>query len=206
MSSTTPTFVRSYLFSLNQSQLELYLLDPTISFDALCSAMNESLPSSVGSLAASHCLRLISDSFPQFAAFENWTFIGFLSSDKSIFRDLCPPEDRPPDLTHALFTLDVPSFLLSVCPPSLDLCPCMAKLHCAAEFAIKLPQHAQKVHGPVEEGSDSSITAVLLALAPCGSGKIVGRAWGLSGRKVYHFHFQFPLTHIQIWVIVANPS
>ena len=144
MSSTIPTFVRSYLFSLNQSQLELYLLDPTISFDALCSAMNESLPSSVGPLAASHCLRLISDSFPQFAAFENWTFIGFLSSDKSIFRDLCPPEDRPPDLTHALFTLDVPSFLLRVCPPGLDLRPRMAKLHCAAEFAIKLPQHAQK--------------------------------------------------------------
>ena len=143
-STTTPTFVRSYLFSLNQSQLELYLLDPTISFDALCSAMNESLPSSVGPLAASHCLRLISDSFPQFAAFENWTFIGFLSSDKSIFRDLCPPEDSPPDLPHALFTLDVPSFLLRVCPPGLDLRPRMAKLHCAAEFAIKLPQHAQK--------------------------------------------------------------
>ena len=77
-------FVRSYLFSLNQSQLEMYLLDPAVTFHALRSAMNESLPSSVGLLAASHCPRLVrslrkSD----------------ITRDKSIFRDLCRPEDLP---------------------------------------------------------------------------------------------------------------
>ena len=122
--------------------------------------MNESLPSSVGSLAASRCLRLISDSALQFAAFENLTFIGFLTCDKSIFRDLCRPEDSPPDLTHALFTLDIPSFLSSVCPSGLDLRPRIAKLHCAAEFAIKLPQHAQKINGPADEGSGDEAKSV----------------------------------------------
>ena len=148
----TPTFVCLCLFSLNQSQPEMYLLDPAVTFDALCSAMNEPLPSSTGSLVASHCLRLISYSAPQFAA-----FIGFLTRDKSIFQDLCGPEDSPPDITYTLFTLDVPSFLLSVCPSELDLRPRIAELHCAAKFAIKLPQHAQKIHGPAEEGSDDAV-------------------------------------------------
>ena len=49
------TFVSAYLFSLNQSQLALFLCDPAITFDALCSAMNEALPSGVGLLAATHC-------------------------------------------------------------------------------------------------------------------------------------------------------
>ena len=80
------TFVSAYLFLLNQSQLALFLRDPAITFDALCSAMNEALPPGIGLLAATHCRNNIFNSIPQFAAFENLMFASFLTRNFSIFR------------------------------------------------------------------------------------------------------------------------
>ena len=67
-------FINAYLFSLNQSQLALFLRDPVITFNALCSAMNKALPPSIRLLAATHCRNFIFNSIPQFAAFENLMF------------------------------------------------------------------------------------------------------------------------------------
>ena len=140
--ATSTMFISAYLFSLNQSQLALFLCDPAITFDALCSAMNEALPPGIGTLAATHCRNVIFDSTPQFAAFENLMFTGFLTHDFSIFRQLVNPEERLPYIMHALFTLDVPVFPTNVCPPSLDLLRCLNMFPCGVDIALKLPQHA----------------------------------------------------------------
>ena len=154
-------FISAYLFSLNQSQLALFLRDPAITFDALCSAMNEALPPGIGLLAATHCRNFIFNSIPQFTAFKNLMFTGFLTRDFSIFRQLVDPEESLPHITHALFTLDVPTFLTNVCPPGLDLRCCLAKFPCGVEFALKLPQHVITAdnEGSAEEHSDEEKTA-----------------------------------------------
>ena len=112
-----------------------------ITFDALCSAMNEALPQGIGLFAATYCRNFVFESTPQFAAFDNLLFTGFLTRNFSIFRHLVDPEDRPPHIMHALFTLDVPTFLTNVGPPGLDLHSHLAEFPCGVEFALKLPQH-----------------------------------------------------------------
>ena len=121
----------------------------------------QALPSSIGSLAASHCRHFIFDSIPQFAAFKNLMFIGFLTCDFSISQQLVDPAERPPHITHALFTLDVTTFLSNVCPPGLDLLSCLAKFPCGVKFALKLPQHVQPADngGSLEEHFDEEKTA-----------------------------------------------
>ena len=42
-----------------------------ITFDALCSAMNEALPQGIGLFAATYCRNFVFESTPQFAVFEN---------------------------------------------------------------------------------------------------------------------------------------
>ena len=65
------TFISAYLFSLNKDQLPLFLHDPAVTFDALCSAMNEALPQGIGLFAATYCRNFVFESTPQFAVFEN---------------------------------------------------------------------------------------------------------------------------------------
>ena len=88
-------------------------------------------------------------------------FTGFLTRDFSIFRQLVDPEERPPHIMHALFTLDVPTFVTNVCLPGLDLRRCLAEFPRGVEFALKLPQHAipADIEGSAEEHSDEENTA-----------------------------------------------
>ena len=64
-------FISAYLFSLNKDQLPLFLRDPAVTFDVLCSAMNEALPQGIGLFAATYCQNFVFESTPQFAVFEN---------------------------------------------------------------------------------------------------------------------------------------
>ena len=62
---------------------------------------------------------------------------------------------------HALFTLDVPTFLMNICPPGLDLRRPLAEFPCGIDFALKLPQHVIPAdnEGSVEEHSYEEKTA-----------------------------------------------
>ena len=98
---SSSNFISAYLFSLNKVQLSMFLHDPMVTFDALCSAMNEALPPSIGLLAATHCRNFVLASAPQFAAFDNLMFAGFLTRDFAIFRHLVDPVVSPPHITHS---------------------------------------------------------------------------------------------------------
>ncbi len=67
---SSSNFISAYLFSLNKVQLSMFLRDPMVTFDALCSAMNEALPQGIGLFAATYCWNSVFESTPQFAVFE----------------------------------------------------------------------------------------------------------------------------------------
>ena len=96
--ATSTALIHAYLFLLNLSQLDMHLLDPAVNFDALCSAVNESLPYGQGSLVSAHTCQLIHASNSQLTSFDNMTFCGFLTRNRSVPRSLAEPEYHPPKI------------------------------------------------------------------------------------------------------------